>query len=125
MKCFYTLSFFNELHGTEKLLFLVLALALFLLLYDVVRKNLVKKHNKRMLKEYLYIKDKKWNDVIYLLTTSSTVTSSEIKDTLQVDISKFDSKYRDIFYYELRKIKQSKDINPLNWDLFIKILYNK
>lgn len=78
-----------------------------------------------MLKNYLFVKNDKWNDVVDLLTNPNKIEASEINDRLQIDISKFDTRYRDLLYHDLVKVNQNNNINELNLKLFIKTLYNK
>lgn len=78
-----------------------------------------------MLKDYLNVKNNKWDDIVDLLTNPNDIKASDIQNRLQIDLSKFDPRYRDLLYYELRKVNHNRDINALNLQLFINILYNK
>lgn len=122
---FYTLSLLHDLSSIEKLTILLITTISLILLTDKLITSVKKQKNKKMLKHYLYIKQNKWNDLTDLLTSNNSLTPSDIHTRLEVDLSRFDSKYRDILYHELIKIKQSREVNPTNWKILIKLLYNK
>lgn len=122
---YYTLSLFYGLSGIEKLTILLISLVSSILIIDIIIKYIKKQRSNRMLKEYLYLKQNKWVDIKDLLTNNNSVTPSDIHTKLEVDLSRFDSRYRDILYHELIKIKQNQEVNPSNWKLFVKLLYNR
>lgn len=122
---YHTLSLLYHLSVVEKTTILILIAITLTLFVDLLISTVKKQKNKRMISHYLFIKHEKWNDLIKLLTDNNPFSASDIQTKLEIDISKFDSKYRDILYHELIKIKQSQDINPTNWDLLIKLLFDK
>lgn len=122
---YHTLSLLYHLSVVEKTTILILIAITLTLSVDLLISTVKKQKNKRMISHYLFIKHEKWNDLIKLLTDNNPFSASDIQTKLEIDISKFDSKYRDILYHELIKIKQSQDINPTNWDLLIKLLFDK
>lgn len=122
---YHTFSLLYHLSVVEKTTILILIAITLTLSVDLLISTVKKQKNKRMISHYLFIKHEKWNDLIKLLTDNNPFSVSDIQTKLEIDISKFDSKYRDILYHELIKIKQSQDINPTNWDLLIKLLFDK
>lgn len=78
-----------------------------------------------MLQDYLYVKNKRWNDVVELLTNPNDIQPSDIHNKLKIDISKFDTRYRDLLYHELVKVNQNDNVNSVNLKLLIRTLYNK
>lgn len=122
---FQYFSLFSPLSSIEKVTLYALLMITSILVFDFIRTNLKKKRNSKMLKDYLYVKNSKWNEVIDLLTTPNHIQASDIQNKLQIDISKFDPRYRDLFYYELVKVNHDETINVLNLRLFINTLYNR
>lgn len=121
----YTLSFLSPLSGIEKITVVAIALLISILIIDKIKNEIKKRRNEKMLKDYLYIKQNKWNDLVELLTNTNTLTTSDIDTCLQTDLSKFDSKYKDIPYQELSRVKQHKNVNPENWKLLTSLLFIK
>lgn len=78
-----------------------------------------------MLKDYLDVKNNKWDTVVDLLTNPDTIQEHDIKAHLRIDISKFDHRYRDLLYHDIVKTHQDHQINDTNLKLFVKVLYNK
>lgn len=122
---FYTLTLLYHLSNIEKLTICFIAVIILTLTIDRIASGVKKQKNKKMLKHYLFIKHNKWSDLTDLLTSNNSLTPSDIHTRLEVDLSIFDSKYRDILYHELIKIKQSREVNPTNWKILINLLYNK
>ena len=119
------LTILSPLSGLEKLTLCGITLILSVLLLDLIRRNIKKNKSSRMLKCYLNVKNNKWDDIVDLLTNPNAIKPSDIQNRLQVDLSKFDPRYRDLLYYELKKVNHNRNINELNLQLFVNILYNK
>lgn len=119
------LTILSPLSGLEKLTLCGITLILSVLLLDLIRRNIKKNKSSRMLKCYLNVKNNKWNDIVDLLTNPNAIQVSDIEDKLQMDLSKFDPRYRDLLYYELRKVNQNRELNPSNMQVFVDVLYNK
>lgn len=122
---FHTLSILNSLNSIEKASIIILLLLVTVLMIDQLNKIVKANRSKKMLRKYLYLKKNKWDNLSDLLTNATPLTPLEIQDELQIDLSKFDSRYKDILYHELIKIKKDKEVNPLNWQLIIDVLYNR
>lgn len=122
---FHTLSILNSLNSIEKASITILLLLVTILMIDQLNKIVKANRNKKMLRKYLHLKENKWDNLSDLLTNATPLTPLEIQDELQIDLSKFDSRYKDILYHELIKIKKDKEVNPLNWQLIIDVLYNR
>lgn len=118
-------SLLSPLSGIEKLtLFAIIATTTFLC-FDFIRRYFKKKKSSKMLQDYLYVKNKRWNDVVELLTNPNDIQPSDIHNKLKIDISKFDTRYRDLLYHELVKVNQNDNVNSVNLKLLIRTLYNK
>lgn len=125
MNYFLFLSILSPLSGLEKLTLCAILVITTILLLDLVRRNVKKNRDSKMLKNYLFVKNNKWNDVVDLLTSPNNIGASDIHNKLQIDISKFDSRHRELLYYELTKVNQNENVNSLNLKMFVNTLYNK
>lgn len=121
----YSLSILSPLSGLEKLTLCAILMISTILLLDLIRRNIKKNRDSKMLKNYLFVKNNKWDDVIDLLTSQKNIGASDIHNKLQIDISKFDSRHKELLYYELTKVNQSENVNALNLKMFVSTLYNK
>lgn len=121
----YFLSILSPLSGLEKLTLCAILMISTILLLDLIRRNIKKNRDSKMLKNYLFVKNNKWDDVVDLLTSQKNIGASDIRNKLQIDISKFDSRHRDLLYYELTKVNQNENVNSLNLKMFVNTLYNK
>lgn len=122
---FHTLSILNSLNSVEKASIIILLLLVTVLMIDQLNKIVKANRSKKMLRKHLHLKENKWDNLSDLLTNATPLTPLEMQDELQIDLSKFDSRYKDILYHELIKIKKDKEVNPLNWQLIIDVLYNR
>lgn len=125
MNYFLFLSILSPLSGLEKLTLCAILMISTILLFDLIRRNVKKNRDSKMLKNFLFVKNNKWNDVVDLLTSPNNIGASDIHNKLQIDISKFDSRHRELLYYELTKVNQNENVNALNLKMFVNTLYNK
>lgn len=124
MLYYYLQLYLNTLFFLEKdYLFLISIFSLLALIGYLIFKINEKKKYSRMISNYLQIKFAKRTQLIGLMTAENGIMVSDIKNSLCIDITKFDSEYRDILYQDFLEIKKEYDVNPRNWDLFIKLLY--
>ncbi|SFI78430.1 hypothetical protein SAMN04487893_101138 [Myroides guanonis] len=124
MPHYYLQLYLNTVFFLENdYLFLISISSLLALIGYLIFKINEKKKYSRMISDYLLIKFAKRTQLIGLMTAENGIVVSDIKNSLCIDITKFDSEYRDILYQDFLKIKKEYDVNPRNWDLFIKLLY--
>lgn len=123
---YYLQLYLNTLFILEKdFLFLIFISSLLALIgYLIFKINENKKYS-RMVSNYLQIKFTKRKQLIQLMTAENGVMVSDIKNLLCIDITKFDSEYRDMIFQDFLTIKQEYDVNPRNWNLLIQLLYLK
>lgn len=123
---YYLQLYLNTLFILEKdFLFLIFISSLLALIgYLTFKINENKKYS-RMVSNYLQIKFTKRKQLIQLMTAENGVMVSDIKNLLCIDITKFDSEYRDMIFQDFLTIKQEYDVNPRNWNLLIQLLYLK
>lgn len=124
MPHYYLQLYLNTVFFLENdYLFLISISSLLALIGYLIFKINEKKTYSKMVSNYLQIKFAKRTQLIGLMTAENGIVVSDIKNSLCIDITKFDSEYRDILYQDFLKIKKEYDVNPRNWDLFIKLLY--
>lgn len=123
MKLF--LNFLSPLSFWEKIALLLIVIALTSLLIDFLLKVVKTKKNSKMLKKYLELKNEKWDELIKILTDDNEFDELYVSNKLQMDISNFDARYRDLIYHELLIVKSIKDINNSNYKTVLDLLRNK
>ncbi len=123
MKLF--LNFLSPLSFWEKIALLLIVIALTSLLIDFLLKVVKTKKNSKMLKKYLELKNEKWDELIKILTDDNEFDELYVSNKLQMDISNFDARYRDLIYLELLIVKSIKDINSSNYKTVLDLLRNK
>lgn len=123
MKLF--LNFLSPLSFWEKIALLLIVIALTSLLIDFLLKVVKTKKNSKMLKKYLELKNEKWDELIKILTDDNEFDELYVSNKLQMDISNFDARYRDLIYHELLIVKSIKDINSSNYKTVLDLLRNK
>lgn len=123
MHTYYALTTFQPLDLFERLIIYTLLIVLLIVIYDVIKMKTQKNRKSKMLEAYLYVRENQWDEIIEILTDPQELSFEDIKNIFEVDISKLDSRYRNILYHELLKIKNYRNVNPKNWRLLIKLIY--
>lgn len=91
-------------------------------LIKFVNTQLQKRKNDQMIKAYLSIKNDKYDELLAILKNPNDITASELKNSIQLDLSKLDSRYKDILKEDLNKIKNVYQVNPWNWRFLSRVL---
>lgn len=116
---------FSDLSNIEKGGLLLVIVILIVLLLDRMRKFFKERQASRMLQDYLNFKENKLEELLGLLVDEKNITVLDIKKRLEIDLTQFDSRYRDLLYHELIKIRANHTVNAWNWKVFVRILrYN-
>lgn len=123
MKLF--INFLSPLSSWEKIALLLIVIALISLLVDFVFKIVKTKKNSKMLRKYLELKNEKWDVLVKILTDDKELDELYVSSKLQMDLSNFDARYRDLIYHELLVVKSVKDINTTNYKTVLDLLKYK
>ncbi|SFI76783.1 hypothetical protein SAMN04487893_10187 [Myroides guanonis] len=123
MKLF--LNFLSPLSFWEKIALLLIVIALISLLVDFLLKIVKTKKNSKMLRKYLELKNEKWDVLVKILTDDKELDGLYVSNKLQMDLSNFDARYRDLIYHELLVVKSVKDINTTNYKTVLDLLRHK
>lgn len=123
MKLF--LNFLSPLSFWEKIALLLIVIALISLLVDFLLKIVKTKKNSKMLRKYLELKNEKWDVLVKILTDDKELDGLYVSNKLQMDLSNFDARYRDLIYHELLVVKSVKDINNTNYKTVLDLLRHK
>ncbi|WP_143077687.1 hypothetical protein [Myroides guanonis] len=78
-----------------------------------------------MLRKYLELKNEKWDVLVKILTDDKELDGLYVSNKLQMDLSNFDARYRDLIYHELLVVKSVKDINTTNYKTVLDLLRHK
>lgn len=122
---YHSLITLFPLSNLEKTTICVLIAAILSFLVNLLNSINKKRRKSRMHKDLIYLTEYKWNDLINILTFKNHINHSDIQDTLQIDFKKFDSKYKNILYQELYRIKNYYDINPHNWKTLVNMIFEE
>lgn len=122
---YYSLITLLPLSNLEKTTICVLIVTILSFLFNLLNSINKKRRKSRMQRDLIYITEYKWNDLINILTFKNHIHHSDIQDTLQIDFKKFDSKYKNILYQELYRIKNYYDINPHNWKTLVNMIFEE
>lgn len=109
----------------EKITLFALFFLSTILLIDAYVTGKKKIKRSKMLHDYLYLKNNRWNELLALLKHPKKLRQIDIQNALHIDISKFSGKYRHLLYFDLIRINTYQRVNPQNLKLFYRVLYNK
>lgn len=113
---------FTEINVFDKILFCIVLLLSCIMIIKYVKANIQQKKNDQMIKHYLTIKNDKYDQIIDILTNPNDITASELKNSIEVDLTKIDKRFKEILKGDLNKIKKTHQVNPWNMDLISRIL---
>ncbi len=109
----------------EKLiLFLVIFWLVYLVCDYIIRRyRSIKK--RRMLLDYLRLKNEKWDVLLAILKNDNNFDSQYVNKQIEVDLSNFDKRYKGLIYNDLKKIKKFNHINKTNYQIISNLLSYK
>lgn len=115
-------DFIMPLSFWEKMALLVITIGALALLVDLLLKAKKAKKNSKMVKKYLELKNEKWSVLLKILTEDVVLESADVTHKLQLDLSNFNDKYRELIHYDLLAIKRTKEINESNYQTVLDLL---
>ena len=115
-------DFIMPLSFWEKMALLVITIGALALLVDLLLKAKKAKKNSKMVKKYLELKNEKWSVLLKILTEDVVIESADVTHKLQLDLSNFNDKYRELIHYDLLAIKRTKEINESNYQTVLDLL---
>lgn len=118
------LTILSVLSKWEMLTLFIISVGVFFLGLDLIKRITKKIRKKKMLQEYLNLKNEKWNELIGVLADKENLDIIEIQTRMGFDFSVFDRKYKDIIYHEVIKIRNENEINPWNLKVLTRKLIN-
>lgn len=118
----FTQLSFTEINIFDKTLFGIVLILSCIMIIKYVKATIQEKKNNQMIKHYLSIKNDKYDQVIDILTNPNNITASELKNSIEVDLTKIDKRFKEILKGDLNKIKKTHQVNPWNMELIFRIL---